>query len=198
MRAPVPRLSRLVLPWLAALVLVGCGGSNATSSSQPSPTPSSSPSPSLSPSPTPSTSPSPTTGAYADPCKLVTAAEASVAVGTTVTGGALAIPGACLYRSPDGKFAVLVFARVYPDASTAQNIDIQQTLATLGGSIGVSNAKPVPGIGDKAVEYTATSSQGSGTAIFVFKGNVVVMIAVTPTSDPTVVEKLATNAVGRI
>ena len=57
--------------------------------------------------------------------------------------------------------------------------------------------KPVQGIGDKAFEYTATSSSGGGIAIFVFKANVVLMIALSPTTDSAKVEALARAAVGR-
>jgi hypothetical protein len=56
----------------------------------------------------------------------------------------------------------------------------------------------VSGIGDKAFEYTASGSAGGGIAIFVFKSNVVMLIAVDPTSTPSAIEQLARTAVGRL
>ena len=53
-------------------------------------------------------------------------------------------------------------------------------------------------IGDKAFEYTASGSAGGGIAIFVFRYNVVMMIAVDPTSTPSTIEQLARTAVGRL
>jgi hypothetical protein len=64
--------------------------------------------------------------------------------------------------------------------------------------MGVSNAHQVTGIGDKAFEYTASGSAGGGIAIFVFRYNVVLMIAVDPTSTPSTIEQLARTAVGRL
>jgi hypothetical protein len=68
----------------------------------------------------------------------------------------------------------------------------------MNGAYGIANAKAVSGIGDKAVEYSATASSGNGIVIFVFKSNVVFMIALTPSTNSTVIEKLATTAVGRL
>lgn len=70
--------------------------------------------------------------------------------------------------------------------------------AALNGAYGVANAKVVSGIGTKAVEYSLTSSGSSGLVIFVFKSNVVMMIAVTPTANSTALEQLAKTAVGRL
>ena len=90
-----------------------------------------------------------------------------------------------------------MFAQVYPDASTADAVSPDQIAAALSGQYGVSNAKAVNGIGDKAFEYTATSSAGGGMAIFVFKANVVLMIIVSPSTDSAKVEALARTAVSR-
>ena len=149
------------------------------------------------------TTPSPTKSAHVDSvdaCSLVTAAEASAAAGSTVTNlsaGAGAQTPICVYGSADGSTSVFVLAQVYPDTTTADSISPEQMAAVMNGQMGVTNAKSVQGIGDKAFEYTATSSSGGGIAIFVFKANVVLMIAVSPTTDSAKVEALARAAVGR-
>ncbi|TME19845.1 MAG: DUF3558 domain-containing protein [Chloroflexi bacterium] len=169
------------------LLVAACGGSaNSTSNSSAGATP------------------SPTKGAHVnsvDACSLVTAAEASAAAGSTVTnlsaGAGAQTPGICVYGSSDGSTSVFVLAQVYPDTTTADSISPEQMAAVMNGQMGVTNAKSVQGIGDKAFEYTATSSSGGGIAIFVFKANVVLMIALSPTTDSAKVEALARAAVGR-
>ena len=148
--------------------------------------------------------PSPTKSAHinsVDACTLVTAAEASAAAGSTVTNvsaaGAGQTPGICIYGSSDSSASVFVLAQVYPDETTADSISPEQMAAVLNGQMGVANAKAVSGIGDKAFEYTVTSSSGGGIAMFVFKANVILMIAVSPTTDSAKVETLARTAVGR-
>jgi hypothetical protein len=135
-------------------------------------------------------------------CTLITASDASSATGKTLTNlssGTSAVPGACFYASADGKTSVIVFAQVYPDSSAAQSVSADQIAAALTGvGSGLTNAKAVTGIGDKAVEYTISSSGSSGIVIFVFKSNVLVLIAITPSSSSTVIEQLATTAVGRL
>jgi hypothetical protein len=172
----------------AAFLAAGCGSSSPSSTSS-------------------KASPTPTKAAQIaniDACKLVTAAEASAAVNTTVTNLAAAsgasIPGACIYGSQDGVASVFVFAQAYPDSTTANNISPDQMAAILNGQYGVSNARAVNGIGDKAFEYTATSASasGNGIAIFVFKANAVIMIVMSPATDSRAVEVLARTAVGRL
>jgi hypothetical protein len=114
------------------------------------------------------------------------------------TSGGPQIPGACIYASSDGKASIFVYAQVYPDSSTALAVSPEQLAETLGATHVRADAKAVTGIGDKAVEYTGTSSAGNGIVIFVFKSNAVVMIAVTPSTGSTAVEHLATIAVGRL
>jgi hypothetical protein len=140
--------------------------------------------------------------ASADACTLVTADDASAAVGSPLTNlaaaGGVNIPGACIYGASGSSTAVFVFAQVYPDASTANAVEPDKMAAAFGAQFGVSNAKAVNGIGDKAFEYTATGSAGGGIAIFVFKYNVIMWIIVDPASDPAVIERLARTAVGRL
>ena len=169
------------------LLVAACGSSNSPSASSSSPTP----------------SPSPKLFTSVDACTLVTATDASTAAGTPVTnlGGSSGaqVPGACFYTSADGKSTVIVFAQTYPDATTAQSVSPEQIAAGINlGGAGVANAKAVTGIGDKAVEYTITSSGSDGTAIFVFKSNVLILIAVSPATSSTAVELLARTAVGRL
>ena len=171
-----------------AVLIVACGGSSNGSSSSSSKT-------------TPSSS-SATTYSNVDACKLVTAGDASTAVGTTVASaaGGLSIPGACFYSSSDGSTSVLVFAQTEPNASAAAAVDPNQITAAFAGAYGISNAHAVNGIGDNAFEYSATSSQSSsnGIAIFVFKANVILFIVMSPSTDSSKIEALAKTAVSRL
>jgi hypothetical protein len=181
----------IALVAVAGLLVGACGSSGTSSTSS---------TPSASPSPTPS--PKATLIAKADACTLVTIADVLSATGLTVTSLAgtsgASIPGACFYATADASTSVLVFAQVYPDAGSAAAVSPDTMAAALNGSIGIANAKAVNGIGDKAVEYSTTSSAGNGAVIFVFKSNVVMFIALTPAADTTGVEKLATIAVGKL
>ena len=171
-----------------ALLLVACGSSGSTSQS----------------SPTPSKRAAITSSI--DACKLVTASDASTALGVTMTafgqsGGA----PVCIYQGQlaDGtSLSVFVYAQAYADASTADAVSPDQMAAAFRSQFSVSDAKAVPGIGDKAFEYTATSTSGgpnsSGVVIFVFKGNVVLLVAVSPTTDESKAEGLARIAVGNL
>lgn len=174
----------LALMVSAGLLLGACGSSNSPSAKA-----------SPSPSPTPSKA---ATIASVDACSLVSADEASSVAKTTVTSQ-VATPGLCVYGAANGTASVLIVAQAYPNASAAQAVSPEQLAASMNGAYGVANAKPLTGVGDKAVEYTLSSSQqGSGIVIFAFKANVVFLLAVIPTSDSTAIEKLAATAVGRI
>jgi hypothetical protein len=172
---------------VAALVATGCGSSSPSASSSPK------------------ASPSPTKEAQissVDACTLVTASEASAALGTTVTNLSAAsgtsVAGVCAYGSQDTQATVFVYAQTFPDTTTADSISPEQMAAILNGQYGVTNAKAVTGIGDKAFEYTTTSSGNTGIAIFVFKSNAVLMIVMSPATDSSAIEKLARTAVGRL
>jgi hypothetical protein len=184
----------IALVVVAGLVVSACGSSSTSSST----------SSNSSASPSPTHSPRATLISKVDACMLVTIADVLTATGLTVTNLAAtsgaSIPGACFYSSTDGSTSVLVFAQVYPDASSAAAVSPETMAASLNGAYGIANAKVVTGIGDKAVEYTSTStsSGGKGAVIFVFKSNVVMFIALTPANDTTGVEKLATVAVGKL
>lgn len=174
---------------LVAVLLVACGGSNASGHAS---------------SPSPSSSPSASGNhlTVSDVCTLVTAADASQATGTTLTNvgaGGQSIPGVCIYGNQDGSTGVLVYAQAYPDASAAGQVQPNQITAAFRGQYGISNAKSVTGIGDKASEFTATSASGSsGLAIFVSKANVVLFILMTPATDSAKIETLAKTAVSRL
>ena len=136
-----------------------------------------------------------------DACQLVTADDASTAVGTPVTNasGGAGVPGACFYGSADGSASVIVFAQAYPDSSTADQVQPDQIAAYFRGQYGITNARAVSGIGDKAFEYTVSSSSGSqGSAIFVWKANVLIFIIMSPSTDTTKLETLAKSAVGKL
>jgi hypothetical protein len=169
-------------------LMVACGSSPSSSKSA------------ATPSPTPT--PKATTISNVDACTLVTAADASNAAGVTVSNLASGgqIPGACIYTSSDGTTNVIVIAQAYPDATSADAVSPEQLAAALNGAYGIANAKPVSGIGDKAVEYTVSSQAAgsTGTVIFVFKANVVMMIAISPLTDTTKLEDLARTAVGKL
>jgi hypothetical protein len=167
-------------------LLVACGSSSSSSKAAVTP------------------SPSPKAKVYTnvDACALVTAADVSTATGVTVTdvgaSSGTQTPGSCLYGSADFTTSVIVVAQVYPDASTAAAISPEKLAAALKGTNATGTAKVVTGIGDKAVEYTFTTSGSGGTMIFAFKSNVIIMIVLTPSTDPTTVENLARTAVGRL
>lgn len=188
----------LVVALVFAMSCGNCGGSTSSSSGSPNGNLSVKSSPSIIGRATNITLP-------ADICTLVTADEASAAVGVTVTNlaaqGGVAIPGACFYGSQsDSSAGVLLFAQAYPDAATADQTNPEQMAAAFRAIYGINNAKVVTGIGDKAVEYGATgaSSGSAGIAIFVFKSNILLFIIMTPTTDSTKVEGLARTAVGRL
>jgi len=175
----------------AVLLAAACSAPSSTASSSPTPSPSPSPSPQL--------------FASVDVCSLVTVTEASAAAGLTLAdlaASGLTIPGACIYGDTAGTTStfVFVFAKVFPDATTADAVDPNQVAAVLAGQLSISgsNAHVVTGIGDKAVEYNTTGADGSGVVLFVFKANVVMMIAINPTTNAAAVEQLARTAVSRL
>jgi hypothetical protein len=187
----IPKSIRTPVVLAALLLAAACGSPTTSTSSTSSPTP---------------TATAPASGtqqvATVDACTLVTANEASGAVGSPMTNlgaiGGVQVPGLCIYGASGSPKTVFVFAQVYPDATAANAVQPDQVAAALAGQLGVSNAHSVSGIGDKAFEYTATGSAGGGIAIFVFKYNVVLMVAVDPTSTPATVEQLARTAVSRL
>jgi hypothetical protein len=185
--ALVRQIGAIALVAAVGLLIGACGSSNSPSAS------SSSASHSPSPSPLKLIS-------NVDACKLVTTADASTATGTTVASlsSGAQIPGVCLYGTSDGTTSVIVFAQAYPDSATANAISPEQIAAAINGGVGVTNAKAVSGIGDKAVEYSTTTPGANGIVIFAFKSNVVVVIMVTPAVDPTKIEQLARTAVGKL
>jgi len=140
--------------------------------------------------------------ASVDACSLVTADEASKATGATLTNLAgtspVSIPGACIYGDSGSSASVCVYAQVYPDASAAGSVQADQIASALAGRVAFSNAHDVSGIGDKALEYTATGSAASGLAILVIKANVVILMSVNPDTDPSIIENLARSAVSRL
>ena len=168
------------------LLVSACGSSGSSSKASASP------------------SPAPKAKVYSnvDACALVTAADVSTATGVTLTdvgaSSGTKTPGSCLYGSADLTTSVIVVAQVYPDASTAAAISPEKLAAALKGVNASGTAKVITGIGDKAVEYTFTSSGSGGTMIFAFKSNVIIMIILTPSTDPSAVESLARTAVGRL
>ena len=181
-------MGRATLALVAGLILLSaCGGSSPSASNSPAE------------SPSPSKEPLITS---VDACQLVTASDATAALSTPAANasasGGISIPGSCIYASSDGASTVFVYAQTYPDTSTADAVSADQVAAALSGQYSISNAKSVTGIGDKAFEYTATSSGSTGVAIFVFKANVVLMILLSPSTDATIVEALARTAVSRL
>ncbi len=117
---------------------------------------------------------------------------------TNMTSTAGAPTGVCIYANTESQAAIIVFAQTYPSQSSADAVSADQVATALNNGYGVSNAKPVEGIGDKAVEYTLSTSGPQGLAIFVFKDNVVMMIALAPGSDASKIEALAKTAVTRL
>lgn len=137
-------------------------------------------------------------------CSLVTVAEASAAAGATLTdltaSAPTQIPGFCFYGQQDGSAGVIVYAQVYADQATADQVTAAEFSAALQAQLGAgaTSAKEVSGIGDRALEFTDNGNAGAGIVIIVFKYNVIFMIAVDPSSSPGTVEGLARTAAGRI
>ncbi|HEV2476740.1 MAG TPA: hypothetical protein VGX22_09370 [Candidatus Dormibacteraeota bacterium] len=106
----------------------------------------------------------------------------------------------CSYASSDGKTMLLVFGEVLPDASAAQQVQPNQLAQGFNTGYGITNAKPLSGVGDKAVEATLNGGSGqSGTIIFIFKANVVMMLILEPTPpDTSGFEKLAKDAANNL
>jgi hypothetical protein len=101
----------------------------------------------------------------------------------------------CSYASSDGSKQLLVFGEVLPDATAAQQVQPNQLAQQFNAAYGVTNEKTLNGIGDKAVEYSLNSGGQSGTVIFIFKSNVVLMLILEPTpSDTSGFEKLAKDS----
>src|ERR1700694_1563279 len=171
---------------LCGLMIGACGSSSPSSKA------------SVTPTPTPTLKQI----SNVDACMLVTAADATTAAGVTVSNpsAGAAVPGACIYISADGSTTVFVIAQAYADASSANSVSPEQLAAALNGAYGIANAKPVSGIGDKAVEYTVTSSasNSTGAVIFVFKSNVVMMISISRLSDTKQLDSLARKAVATL
>jgi hypothetical protein len=124
---------------------------------------------------------------------VVTADAAQKDLGVAFQGsGASTV---CTYASADGTQNLLVFGEVLPDATTAAQVQPDQLAKQFNSAYGVTNAKTLNGIGDKAVEYSLSSGGQTGTIIFIFKSNVVLMLILEPTpSDTSGFEKLAKTA----
>jgi hypothetical protein len=140
----------------------------------------------------------------ADLCTVVTVDAAAKALNVSATdlqSAGQQIPGACVYASKtDSKTGLFMFAQAYPDASSANAIQPDQIAAAYKSIYGISNAKVVTGVGDKAVEYTVSdSANGStGIALFVFKANVVMFIVMTPSTDENAIQTLAKTALSQL
>jgi hypothetical protein len=102
----------------------------------------------------------------------------------------------CSYASSDGKTMLLVFGEVLPDASAAQQVQPNQLAQNFNTGYGLTSAKPLDGVGDKAVEASLSGGSGqTGTIIFIIKANVVLMLVLEPAPpDTSGFEKLAKNA----
>lgn len=105
----------------------------------------------------------------------------------------------CTYASTDGTKQLLVFGEVLPDASSAQQVQPNQLASGFNTSYGLTNAKQLDGVGDKAVEATLNASGQTGTIIFIFKSNVVMMLILEPApADTSGFEKLAKDAANNL
>jgi hypothetical protein len=128
--------------------------------------------------------------------------DASAIAGTSVTsqGASAANAPICLYGSsdPNKPASVLVYAQAFADATSAGSTSPEQIAAAMNSGFGIANAKPISGIGDKAIEYNTTGGAGNGLVIVVFKANVVFFIYVMPSPDPKALETLAATATTRL
>jgi hypothetical protein len=155
----------------SALVVAACGAANVTTpagTSQPAASSSSSTQTSSAAS-TPSTSTS-----LADACSLITAGEASTALGqNTGAGTSSANGGQCTYTAAAGNITII--ATQFPDGSTAGSSFAGTRTAAMGG---VPGFQDVTGVGDKAF------LTGTGLVEFI-KGSVVVMIQTLSSGNPS-------------
>jgi hypothetical protein len=169
---------------VSVLTAAACAStSGATSAGTPQQPASSSASPQQSPA-------AATPGAsLASACTLITAGEASTALGQTTDAGTPGDNGGqCTYAAAAGNLNVI--ATQYPDGTTASSSFDGTRTAAMGG---VPGFQDVTGIGDHAF-LTAT-----GLVEFV-KGSVVVAIQVLSSGNPTtsVMTTFAEAAAGRL
>jgi len=176
---------RLLLTLTALLAVTACGGSNQTSNTSPSPAS----------TPSAAVSPSPPSLASLDPCKLVTAQEASNLTGTTFGAGVeeTADNGAreCVYSRPNQN-VFIVMVNVASDATTAEadwattEADAQSGLQKLAGSEGASVGLHAGNITLPGADQAATAVAGGAiggnhilnvSAIYVLKGAVFFMFS---------------------
>ena len=176
---------RLLLTLTALLAVTACGGSNQTSNTSPSPAS----------TPSAAVSPSPPSLASLDPCKLVTAQEASNLTGTTFGAGVeeTADNGAreCVYSRPNQN-VFIVMVNVASDATTAEadwattEADAQSGLQKLAGSEGASVGLHAGNITLPGADQAATAVAGGPiggnhilnvSAIYVLKGAVFFMFS---------------------
>jgi hypothetical protein len=174
---------------ICGLMVSACGSSNSSSKASVAPTPTPTPQATLTPN--------------VDACKLVTAADVLSATGLAVTNPAATAGAqmpACVYITADATTTVLVVANAYPDATSANALTPDQLAAPFSSVYGIKDPKQISGIGDKAIEYTTTStaSGATGAVLFVFKSKFVILIAITPSTDPTAVESLGRTAVSHL
>ncbi len=125
------------------------------------------------------------------------ASDVAAALGSGFTSTGAAIPGACFYTSADGTVRVIAYAQAYQDAASANAVSAAQLAASLNLS-GLGTAKPLSGIGDKAVEYVGNSSTGNSILILIIKSNVSLLIDVMPAPSASIVEQLARAAAGHL
>lgn len=129
-----------------------------------------------------------------DACGLATADALTKVLGAGYQSSGAS--GMCTYTAANGNTSLLLFGEVLPDKTAADAVQPQQLAASFNPAYGITNAKTLSNIGDKAVEYTISSSGQTGTVIFAFKANVVLMMILVPApSDTTNVESLAKGAV---
>ena len=177
-----PAALRYLAVALAAAALSACGGSSNNTAGSGSTSPSASSSSSSGPH-----------IATIDACSVVTADLAQQDLGVAFQGSGAAT--VCTYASANGSESLLVFGEVLPDASAAAQVQPDQLAHQFNGAYGITNAKTLSGIGDKAVEYSLNSGGQSGTIIFIFKSNIVLMLILEPTpGDTSGFEKLAKAA----
>ena len=175
----------LLLTLTALLAVTACGGSNQTSNTSPSPAS----------TPSAAVSPSPPSLASLDPCKLVTAQEASNLTGITFGAGVeeTADNGAreCVYSRPNQN-VFIVMVNVASDATTAEadwattEADAQSGLQKLAGSEGASVGLHAGNITLPGADQAATAVAGGAiggnhilnvSAIYVLKGAVFFMFS---------------------
>ena len=130
-----------------------------------------------------------------EPCSLLTKEEAAAALNGNIEVALTADPRTCGYSLvAPARYASIVVVVVTPDSPDFQKFGSSQDERT--------DAKPISGVGDKAVLFMSKVSPDKGAkAMHVLKGNLYLGIGMSTSTPPVsedVLKSLAVKAVSRL